>query len=89
LRVHRLDVGGLNAAMTVSLVDGGRWGLYNSTLDPTLTALAPGMVLVWGLVRMAADEGCRVFDLLRGDEAYKYRFGAVDRPLRTLTLVRR
>jgi CelD/BcsL family acetyltransferase involved in cellulose biosynthesis len=89
LRVHRLDVGGLNAAMTVSLVDGVRWGLYNSTLDPTLTALAPGMVLVWGLVRMAADEGREVFDLLRGDEAYKYRFGAIDRPLRTLTLVRR
>jgi len=89
LRVHRLDVGGIDAAMTVSLVDGDRWGLYNSTFDPTMTALAPGMVLVWGLVAQAAEEGCTVFDLLRGDEAYKYRFGAVDRPLRTLTVVRR
>jgi CelD/BcsL family acetyltransferase involved in cellulose biosynthesis len=39
-------------------------------------------------LRLAADEGCHTFDLLRGDEPYKYRFGAVDRPLHTLTLLR-
>ena len=95
LRVHRLDIGALNAAMTVSLVDpapgrtGRRWGLYNSSFDPTLAALAPGMVLIWELIGPAVAEGCTTFDLLRGDEPYKYRFGAVDRPLRTLTLVRR
>ena len=91
LRVHRLDIGELRAAMTVSLVDtaGGMWGLYNSTFDPTLTALAPGMVLIWELIAQAAGEGCSSFDLLRGDEAYKYRFGAIDREVRTLTLVRR
>ena len=91
LRVHRLDVGALNAAMTISLVDPatGMWGLYNSWFDPTLGALAPGMVLIWELIGPAAAEGCTSFDLLRGDEPYKYRFGAVDRPLHTLTLVRR
>jgi CelD/BcsL family acetyltransferase involved in cellulose biosynthesis len=102
LRVHRLDVGGLPAAMTVSLVDvalddpgAGRvddaprtWGLYNSSFDPTLAALSPGVVLVWELIGQAADDGFEVFDLLRGDEAYKYRFGAVDRAVRTLTLMR-
>jgi len=95
LRVHRLDIGVINAAMTVSLVDpapggtGRRWGLYNSSFDPTLATLAPGMVLIWELIGPAVAEGCTTFDLLRGDEPYKYRFGAVDRPLRTLTLVRR
>ena len=89
LRVHRLDIGELNAAMTVSLVDARTWGLYNSSFDPTLAALAPGMVLVWELIERAADEGCTTFDLLRGDEPYKYRFGAVDREIRTLTLARR
>ncbi len=105
LRVHRLDIGALNAAMTVSLVDSGgdgdedgpadsgaagrRWGLYNSAFDASLAALAPGMVLIWELIEQAAEEGCATFDLLRGDEPYKYRFGAVDRELRTLTLVRR
>jgi len=93
LRVHRLDIGALNAAMTLSLVDagtgtGGRWGLYNSAFDASLAALAPGMVLIWELIEQAADEGCTTFDLLRGDEPYKYRFGAVDRELQMLTLVR-
>jgi CelD/BcsL family acetyltransferase involved in cellulose biosynthesis len=105
LRVHRLDAGGLPAAMTVSLVDPAdaqaaestdtavdvvprSWGLYNSSFDPTLAALSPGVVLVWELIGQAADEGCSVFDLLRGDEAYKYRFGAVDRPVRMLTITR-
>ena len=105
LRVHRLDIGELPAAMTVSLVDSAShaasdpagdadgeatrmWGLYNSSFDPALTALAPGMVLIWELIQQAADEGCTMFDLLRGDEPYKYRFGAIDREVRTLTLVR-
>jgi hypothetical protein len=99
LRVHRLDIGVLPAAMTVSLVDPmgpddttraapRTWGLYNSTFDPSLAALAPGMVLVWQLIHEAADAGCTVLDLLRGDEPYKYRFGAVAREVRTLTLVR-
>ena len=100
--MHRLDIGELNAAMTVSLVDARdqdgdgdgdgaarMWGLYNSSFDPTLAALAPGMVLVWELIERAAGEGCTTFDLLRGDEPYKYRFGAVDREIRTLTLARR
>ena len=89
-RLHRLDAGGLPAAMMVSLVDRARgvWGLYNSAFDPDLAALGPGAVLVNGLIEAAAAEGFATFDLLRGDEAYKYRLGAVDRVLNTLTLVR-
>jgi CelD/BcsL family acetyltransferase involved in cellulose biosynthesis len=51
-------------------------------------ALAPGIVLVNQLIELAAEDGCHVFDLLRGDEAYKYRFGAIDRPVERLTIVR-
>jgi CelD/BcsL family acetyltransferase involved in cellulose biosynthesis len=87
-RLHRLDVGGLPAAMTVSLVHGREWGLYNSAFDPALGSLAPGIVMVSLLIERAAEEGCRTFDLLRGDEPYKYRFGAVDRPLHRLTIAR-
>ncbi|WP_130651133.1 GNAT family N-acetyltransferase [Egicoccus halophilus] len=88
-RLHQLQVGGMPGASTVSLVAGGEWGLYNSAFDPALGALAPGIVLVGQLLEVAAEEGCTTFDLLRGDEDYKYRFGAQDRPLRRLTLVRR
>jgi CelD/BcsL family acetyltransferase involved in cellulose biosynthesis len=87
-RLHELHVGGLRAASTVSLVQRGTWGLYNSALDPTLAAFAPGVVLVSLLIGEAADEGCDVFDLLRGDEAYKYRYGATDRELTRLSVRR-
>lgn len=83
-RLHRLDVGGLPAAMTVSLVSGDDWGLYNSAFDPAMGSLAPGMVMVGLLIERAADEGFRTFDLLRGDEPYKYRFGAHDLPVERL-----
>jgi hypothetical protein len=60
LRVHRLDAGGLPAAMTVSLVT--RWVTVGALQlvvrsDPR-RALAPGVVLVWELIALAADEGC-------------------------------
>lgn len=91
LRIHRLDLDGVPAAVTVSFlydgVDGREWGLYNSAFERSYGALAPGMVLVGELIRIAGDEGCAVFDLLRGGEPYKYRFGASDRPLRRVTVV--
>jgi CelD/BcsL family acetyltransferase involved in cellulose biosynthesis len=87
-KLHQLEVGGMPGASTVSLVHGGEWGLYNSAFDPALAALAPGIVLVNQLIELATEDGCHVFDLLRGDEAYKYRFGAIDRPVERLTIVR-
>jgi CelD/BcsL family acetyltransferase involved in cellulose biosynthesis len=87
-RLHQLHVGGMPGAMTVSLVHDGEWGVYNSAFDPALGGLGPGMVLIGQLIERAAEEGCRVLDLLRGDEAYKYQFGAEDRPVERLTLVR-
>lgn len=89
LRLHQLHVGGMPGAMTLSLVHDGEWGVYNSSWDPALAGLAPGMVLIGELIRLAAEEGLAVFDLLRGDEPYKYQFGTSDRPVERLTLVRR
>lgn len=87
-RLHELVVGGLPAASCVSLVHGGEWGLYNSAFDEALAMLAPGMVIVSELIAVAAEEGCTSFDLLRGDEPYKYRFGAEDRSLLTAAFQR-
>jgi len=87
-RLHELHVGGLPAASTISLVHGRTWGLYNSAFDPSLGSLAPGMVMINLLIGAASEEGYEVFDLLRGDEPYKYRFGATDRPLDRLVVRR-
>lgn len=88
LRIHRLDVEGRAAAMTVSLVDHAEWGIYNSAFDREWSALAPGMVLVGEVIRVAAEEGLEVIDLLRGDEPYKYRFGARDRVVQRVRVTR-
>ncbi|HKJ57255.1 MAG TPA: GNAT family N-acetyltransferase, partial [Nitriliruptoraceae bacterium] len=88
MRLHVLSVGDRPAAATVSLVDGDRWGLYNSAFDPVLSSFAPGMVLVTELIREAADQDLATFDLLRGDEPYKYRFGATDRVIQRVDVTR-
>lgn len=88
VRIHELLAGGMPAASCVSIVFGDEWSLYNSAFDPALSMLAPGMVIVGELIRVAAEDGCAVFDLLRGDEEYKYRFGAEDRVLVSSTFRR-
>jgi CelD/BcsL family acetyltransferase involved in cellulose biosynthesis len=66
----------------------GTYFLYNSAFDRTYESVSPGMVLVAEDVRIAIEAGCSVFDLLKGDYAYKYRFGAVPRAVRRLVVRR-
>ena len=61
---------------------------YNAGLDPEARHLSPGVVLVERLARRALERGLRRLDFLRGDEAYKYEWGARDEPIQRL-LVRR
>jgi CelD/BcsL family acetyltransferase involved in cellulose biosynthesis len=39
-------------------------------------------------IRLAIEEGCAVFDLLKGNYTYKYRFGAIPRRVRRLVIER-
>jgi CelD/BcsL family acetyltransferase involved in cellulose biosynthesis len=43
-------------------------------------------VLLGYLIQHAIDQGCEAFDFMRGDEDYKYRFGALDRRVVRLTI---
>lgn len=88
VRFHELHAGGLPAAACVSVVGQGEWGVYNSAFDDALASYAPGVVIVGELIRRAAEEGYEVVDLLRGNEAYKYEYGASDRSMRQLTFTR-
>jgi len=87
-RLTFLDVGGERPAGTIGFSWNGTFFLYNSAFDRGWQALAPGMVLVGEDVRLAIEEGCGAFDLLKGDYAYKYRFGARPRAVKRL-IVRR
>jgi len=77
------------AAGTMGFSFGGTYSLYNSAFDRKWQQLAPGMVLVAEDIQQAVEEGCEVFDFLKGDYAYKYRFGARKRLVRRLVGSRR
>ena len=83
-RLSFLEADGERIAGAVGLRFRDRFLLYNSAYDHRLSSLAPGMVLVAELIRGAIEEGRSVFDMLKGDLGYKYRFGA--RPRRACRL---
>jgi CelD/BcsL family acetyltransferase involved in cellulose biosynthesis len=72
-----LEVNGEKAAAYLTFDYGGRLWVYNSALDPRFNALSPGWVLLAYLLRWAIEHKRSAFDFLRGDEDYKFRFGAV------------
>ena len=66
----------------------GTFSLYNSAFDREFQAVSPGMVLVAEDIRIAIESGCTAFDMLKGDYAYKYRFGAEPRAVKRLIVTR-
>lgn len=57
-------------------VEPDRVSYYQSGWDPSLERLSLGSVLIGEAIDWAVERGARTFDLLRGDEPYKLRFGA-------------
>ena len=63
--------------------------VYNSGFDPQkYRQLSSGIILLCYCIQDAIERGYPLFDFLRGDEAYKYRFAAVDRTIHRLTISR-
>ena len=81
LRLAFLTVGDRRIAAGPMFKTADRYLYYNAGVDPDARDLSPGVVLVAEYVRRALDEGVRRFDFLRGDESYKYEWGAVDEPI--------
>lgn len=57
----------------------GRLYTYLQGIEPTATRMSPGSVVLAAAIEDAIAEGASEVDMLRGGEAYKYRWGAVDR----------
>lgn len=63
--------------------------VYNSGYDPdAFGRLSPAIVLFAHAIGDAIERGRQRFDLLRGDEPYKYRLGAIDRVIYRLEVER-
>ena len=87
-RLTFIRIDGVKVAGAIGFSLGGSYLLYNSAYDREWSRLAPGMVLVGDLIVEAIAEGCRTFDMLKGDLDYKYRFGATPRPVKRLVVRR-
>jgi CelD/BcsL family acetyltransferase involved in cellulose biosynthesis len=73
------------ASAIFSFEDETGFYLYNSAFDPEMIHLSPGNVMLSHLIERSIEQGKRVFDFLKGDEKYKFRLGAVERPLFCVT----
>ncbi|NMB89933.1 MAG: GNAT family N-acetyltransferase, partial [Chloroflexi bacterium] len=86
LHLAFLEVNGQKAAGYLSFDYLNRLWVYNSGMDPSFRDYSPGWVLLGYLLQWANQQGYQAFDFMRGDEEYKYRFGAVDRFVMRATL---
>jgi hypothetical protein len=88
VQLHFLEVAGRRIAAGVWFEDAGAWYLYNAGVDPDARELSPGVLMSAKAIEGAILAGRRRFDYLRGDEPYKYEWGAVDEPIQRLLVVR-
>ncbi len=86
LRLQALRIGGQLAAVFYLLLGADRVFAYLGGFDPAFAYESPGTLLFAAAIEDAIREGRREFHFLRGEEAYKYAWGATDRPNMTLRL---
>jgi CelD/BcsL family acetyltransferase involved in cellulose biosynthesis len=85
LRLHRLKLDGQTRAAFYCFQLGTRVYYYLSGFDVAFGKYSIGNVLMAQAIETAIADGAREFDLLRGDEAYKFAWKAEDR--RTMRLI--
>ncbi|KAF0112187.1 MAG: hypothetical protein FD147_248 [Chloroflexi bacterium] len=86
LQLAFLTIGGEKAAAYLNFDYLNRVWVYNSGLDRRFMDFSPGWVLLGHLLQWANVNRRAEFDFMRGDEDYKYKFGAVDRFVVRVTL---
>ena len=79
LQLAFIEVNGEKAAGYLNFDYMNHIWVYNSGLDFRFSELSLGWVLLGHLLEWANQHQRQYFDFMRGDERYKYQFGAVDR----------
>jgi len=78
LQLSFMTIAGNKAAAYLCFDFQDRIWVYNSGFDPQYREFSPGWVMLGYLIQHAIAIGKKSFDFMRGDEDYKYRFGAAD-----------
>ncbi len=89
LRLTFLSVGDRRIAAGIHFETANGYLYYNAGVDPDVRDLSPGVLMAYAYVGRALAAGVRRIDFLRGDESYKYEWGAVDEPIQRLLVRRR
>jgi CelD/BcsL family acetyltransferase involved in cellulose biosynthesis len=79
LRLHALRFRGTVRAALYCFTAGGRGYYYSGGFQPEMARFSPGTLLTAHALEDAVRAGAGEFDFLRGDEPYKYRWGAGER----------
>jgi CelD/BcsL family acetyltransferase involved in cellulose biosynthesis len=89
LQLAFVEIRGEKSASLLNFDYGDSILVYNSGFDPIkFRHLSPGIVVTARSIEHAISLGRDKFDFLRGDEDYKYRFGAQDTEVRRLLLAK-
>ena len=89
LQLVFVEMDGHKAASLLNFDYGDSILVYNSGYDPQrFRHLSPGIVVTARAIEHAIALGRQKFDFLRGDEVYKYRFGAQDTEVRRLLIAK-
>ena len=89
LQLAFVQINGQKAAGLLNFDYSGRILVYNSGYDPSqFRQLSPGIVVTARCIEHAISLGRSKFDFLRGDEVYKYRFGAQDTEVHRLLVAK-
>lgn len=88
MQVARVRCGPRLVYTAVAFDDGETCYLYNTGMDPSAALVSPGITGTALYLQDRLAAGRRRFDFLRGDEPYKYEWGAVDEPIERLLVQR-
>jgi CelD/BcsL family acetyltransferase involved in cellulose biosynthesis len=88
LQLGQVTVGEQVVFTGVAFDDGETCYFYNAGVDPEARELSPGVTGTAAYIRDRLAAGRTRFDFLRGDESYKYEWGAVDEPIGRIIITR-
>jgi CelD/BcsL family acetyltransferase involved in cellulose biosynthesis len=89
LQLVFVEMDGEKAAALLNFDYGDGILVYNSGYDPArFRNLSPGIIVTARSIQHAVALGRARYDFLRGDEVYKYRFGAQDTQVRRLLMAK-
>jgi CelD/BcsL family acetyltransferase involved in cellulose biosynthesis len=85
LRLWTLRCNGQSVCVLLNYFYGGRYYFFIGGFAPEYARWSVGTCLFSKVFQRAIEDGATEFDFLKGEEEYKYRFGATNRDFKTLS----